>query len=113
MLHAEYDWRTPNRKQIGDAASAQILFMAYVAVGEECDIMICALKLIVNLVRGNKFGLEVRGLLESRKRQLADASATFISVDNVRASVTMVELWPFKEVHEVVLPKFSKEFTEA
>ena len=39
--------------------------------------------------------------------------ATFISVDNVRALVTVGELGQFKEVHEVVLPKVDKEYTEA
>ena len=57
--------------------------------------------------------MEVKGLTESSRRKLAEAQATFISVDNVRALVTLGELDRYKEVHEIVLPKFDKEYTEA
>ena len=35
----------------------------------ECDNMIVVLKLITNLVKGNKFGVGVKGLIESSKGQ--------------------------------------------
>ena len=46
--------------------------------------------------------------------RLADALATFISVDNARALVTMAELALFKEVHKVTSPSLKKEvYTDA
>ena len=48
--------------------------------------MIVVLKLIRNLVEGSNFGVE-DDLTESSKSKLAEALATFISVDNVRATM--------------------------
>ena len=61
--------------------------------------MISALKLVTNLVKGNKLGVEVKGLTEKSKERLAEPLATFISVENARVLVTMGELAQFKEVH--------------
>ena len=36
-----------------------------------------------------------------------------MSVDTVRALVTMGELMRSKEVHEIVFPKFDNEYTDA
>ena len=47
------------------------------------------------------------------RKQLAEALATFISVDNARARVTVGKLGRYKEVREIVLPKVDKEYTEA
>ena len=63
--------------------------------------MIVLLKFITNLV-----GVEVKGSADS-------SIATLISVDNVKALVIMGELDWYKEVHDSVLPKFDKEYTEA
>ena len=56
---------------------------------------------------------EVKSLTESSKSRLAEPLATVISEDNVRALVTKGELERYKEVHEIVFPKFDKEYTEA
>ena len=70
--------------------------------------MISALKLVTNS-KHKKLGVEVKGSPESSKERLAEALATFISVDNTRSLVTMGELAQFSEVHKVVLPSFDKE----
>ena len=67
--------------QIGDTAYDQMVFPAYSALGGECDNMIVVLKLIPNWLKGGGRGPD-------RKHQelaLAEALATFSSVDNVRA----------------------------
>ena len=51
-------------------------------------------------------------MTESCKGKMAEAPATFISVDNARALVTVGELVRYKEVHDIVLPNFYVEFTE-
>ena len=55
---------------------------------------------------------ESQGPDDSREN-LVDASATFISVDNVGAFVTMGELGQCKEVQKVVLPKFCEKYRDA
>ena len=90
----------------GDTANEEEVFPAYGAPGVECDTMISALKLVQN---GNKLGVEVKGIPESSNHRLADAFATFISVDNAGALVTMGELAQFKEVHKIVFFNFYKE----
>ena len=50
--------------------------------------------------KGNKFGVEVKGLTERRKERLAEALATFISVDKAGASVAMGEMAQLKEVYK-------------
>ena len=57
--------------------------------------------------------MEVKGLAESGKGKLAEALATLISVDYVSALVTIGELERYKQVHEIVLPEFDREYTEA
>ena len=52
-------------------------------------------------------------MTESSKERPAEAPTTFISVDNVRALVTLRELGRYKEVHEIVLPKFNETFKDA
>ena len=69
--------------------------------------------LVTKLVKDNKLGVQLKLVIESSKGKLAEALATFISADNVRAQITMGELGQYKEVREEVLPKFIKEFTEA
>ena len=54
-------------------------------------------------------GLEVKGLIESSKERLAEALATFISVETARTLVCIGELAPFKEVHEVALTKLRQK----
>ena len=54
--------------------------------------MISALKLVSILMKGNKLGVEMKGLAESSKERLAEALATFISVDTAGALVAMGEL---------------------
>ena len=61
---------------------------------------------------GHKLGVEVKGVNESSKNRLAEALATFVSVDHVGALVTMGDLAQFQEVHTVVLPRFNKEVRE-
>ena len=56
---------------------------------------------------------DTRSQMRCCQRKLAEASANFISVDNVRALVTMSELERYKEVHGIFLPKFDREYTEA
>ena len=56
---------------------------------------------------------EVQSLTVSSKSKLTEVSATFISVADVRALVTMGELTRCKEVREKVLPKLDKEDAEA
>ena len=68
------------------------------------------LRLVTNLVEGNKFWVEVKGLTESSKGK---AGGTFISVDNVRALVTLGERVRYKGVNEMVLPEFDKDHTES
>ena len=76
--------------------------------------MIVVLKLVTNLVKENNFGVEVKGSAESSMGKLAKKSAgKLLSVDNVRALVTVGELERCKEVYEIVFPKFDKEHTEA
>ena len=73
-----YDWREPNcllTLQIGDTANNQMVFPVYSALGGDCD------KLITNLLKGNKFEVEVKCLTESSKGKMAEALASFISVD--------------------------------
>ena len=74
--------------------------------------MVCVLKLVTNLLKkGNRFGVEVKGLTEGSREKLAEALATVISVNNTL--VTMVDLGQFQEVHEVVLPNISEEYKGA
>ena len=90
-----YDWRTPNRlvtPQIGDIASDQIVLRAYSAPCGACDNIIFGLTLVTKLVKGKKFGVTVKGQTEGRREQLAEALATFISVDNARDLVTAGEV---------------------
>ena len=54
-------------------------------------LVICVLKSVTHLVEGNKFGVKVKGLTESSREQLVEASATFISIDNVRARSALGE----------------------
>ena len=69
--------------------------------------MISALKKLVQ--NGTKLGVEVKGILESSNHRLADAFATFISVDHAGALVTTGELAQFKEVHTIVFSNFHTE----
>ena len=61
----------------------------------------------------NKLGVEVKGLLESSKEELAAPLATFVSVEKMRALVTMGDLTRFKEVRTTVVPSFDKELYKA
>ena len=45
--------------------------------------------------------------------RLAEELATFISVEHARALVTAGELGRYREVHDIVLPEFDKEYPEA
>ena len=42
------------------------------------------LKLVTNQVKGNKFGVNVKGFMENSREKLAESLAIFISVDNTR-----------------------------
>ena len=68
--------------------------------------MISALTLLTNLIKGNKLGVEVHGILACSKEDLAEALAIFLSVDNAGALVNKGELAKFKDG---VLPSFNKE----
>ena len=86
-----FDWRKLERLlslQIGDTANEQVVFAAYSALNGEFDNMICVLKLVTNLEKGNTFEVKCKGLTEDSREKLAEALATFISVDNTRASVS-------------------------
>ena len=48
----------------------------------ERDHMISALKLVTNLMKGNKPGVVVKGLADSSKNRLAEALESSIPVDN-------------------------------
>ena len=67
--------------------------------------MICAFKLVTNLMKGDKLGVEVNGLAESSKDQLVEADE---SVDNARWSVKMCNLSEFLDVLEIVPPNFNR-----
>ena len=99
-------WLFKVRLQVGDTTNARVLFTAHTALDEECDNMICVLKSVANLVKGNNFGMNVQGLVEDSREKLAGALSTFISVGNVRALVTMGELGLYKEVQVVVSLQF-------
>ena len=45
--------------------------------------MISAVKVVTNLLKGHKLGVEITGLSESSKEELEEALATFISVDSI------------------------------
>ena len=54
-----YDWRKPNRLlplQFGDTTNEQVVFLVY---GAPDDNMISALKLVTDLRKGKKLGVEV------------------------------------------------------
>ena len=76
--------------QVVDTAHDQIVFLAYSAPGGGCDNMILELKLTTNLVQGNGFGVEVKEPDGKWQELGGESMATFFSVDNARASVTMV-----------------------
>ena len=84
-------------------------FLVCGALDGECRNVISTVTLVTHLIKGTKLGVEVQDFTESIKERLAGALATFISVDNARALVTMGELAQFKDVHEVVSPSFNKE----
>ena len=66
------DWSKPNRLltlQNGDAAQEQVVFLAYGAPDGECGHLICAVELITNLTDGDKLGIVVQELAESRKHR--------------------------------------------
>ena len=94
-----HDWRKPNdflTLLIGDTHRDRVVFLAHGALDGERDNMVCVLKLVTNLLKGNRFGVEVKGLTKGREK-LAEALATFISVNNTL--VTMVVLGQYKQVH--------------
>ena len=75
--------RKPNHLltlQIGDTADDQRVFQAFFhsAPGGECDNMIVVLKLVTNLIKGNNFGVEVKGSAESSRGKLTKKVASFI-----------------------------------
>ena len=79
-----------------------------------CDDLITALKLVTKLIKGNKLGVEVKGVADNSKNRVTEALASLISRDNARALGTMGELAQFKRDHQVVLPTFNNEVhTEA
>ena len=47
------------------------------------------LKLVTNLIKGDKLGVEVKNLTGGSKERLAEALASFISVHNARALVAI------------------------
>ena len=53
--------------------------------------MVSVLKLVTHLVTGDKFGVKAKDLTEESRKKLVEV-ATFISVDNTKAFVTMGEL---------------------
>ena len=53
--------------------------------------MVSVLKLVTHLVTGDKFGVKAKDLAEDSREKLVEV-ATFISVDNTKAFVTMGEL---------------------
>ena len=82
------DWRTPNRLlswQSGDTASKHVIFPACGAPDGACDNTISVLELVTSLKTCNKVHVEVKGCTGTSKERLAEALATFISVDNARA----------------------------
>ena len=94
--------RKPNRLltlQFGDTAKEQVVFLAYGAPDGERDNMISVLKLVTNLMKCNKLNVEVKGLTDTSKERLAEAMATFNSVDDASTLVTLDELTQFTEVH--------------
>ena len=104
-----YDWRKPNRLftlQFGDTSNAQEVFPAYGAPDGESDNTISALKLVTNLIKGSKLGVEAKGFNESSKNRLVEALATIISVDRARTLVMTGEVAQFKLVHDFVLASF-------
>ena len=52
--------------------------------------------------------MEVKGLTERSRRKLAEALEIFISVNNVRALLTVGELGRCKEVHDMVLAEIQQ-----
>ena len=72
--------------------------------------MVSVSKLVTYFVKDNKFGVKVKVLTEGSREQVAEASATFISVDKVRTFVTMDELGQYAEV---VLSQLSEQLKDA
>ena len=64
-------------------------------------------------MKANKFGVQVKGLTEGSREKLAEALATFVSVDNAKALVTVGKLGQHKAIREVVILKFSEEYQDA
>ena len=75
----------------GSMVHEQIVFFAYAAPNGTCDNMSCA-KVVTIVAKKNKLQVVVRSLKGGSKRTLTDALRHFISVDNERALVTMVDL---------------------
>ena len=68
----------------------QIVFFASSASDGERDNMISALKLITNLMKGQKLGKVVKSVEDGSKRKVNNALRHLFSADNKRAFVTMV-----------------------
>ena len=78
-----FDWRMPK-----DTTSDQIVLPAYSAPDGECDNMDglrVEVELVTHSVKGNKLSVKDNCFTEGNREKLAEAFATFISVDNTRA----------------------------
>ena len=105
-----YDWK-PHcllTFEIGDTANEQVVFTAYGALDGECYKMISALKLVTNLIKGNKLGVEVKRPYRKQSEQTCGCFVVVHFGGEARAFVTMGELAQFKEVHKTVPPNFNK-----
>ena len=80
-----YQWRKLNRLLtllIGDTMQEQLVFPAYGATDGESDNLICAQKLVTNLMTGNKLEVVVQSFAEGGKNKNSEALQRFIAMDN-------------------------------
>ena len=98
-------WRRPNgllTMQIRDTTRIRASSQT-----ESATTFFRALKLITQLVKGNKLGVVVKSVEEEgSKKKVTDALRQFTAADNQRALVTMGEFAKFREVRPTMPPTF-------
>ena len=101
-------WKKPNRLPklyLGDTAKEQVVCLAFGAPEGECDNTISALKLVRNMIKGKKLGVELKKAVRKDLRKPWRPSSLWKSA---RVLVAVGELAQSKEVHQIVLPNFNK-----
>ena len=106
------DWEKSDRllsSQVGDTVHDQIGFPACAAPDEKCDNLVCAPKLVSNLLNGNKVRIVVKRLEDGSQRKITDAVWQFVSADNQRGWVSMGESAKYRMALPIVHLKFDLE----